>query len=787
MFHTLSNVFFTKRNSLITFTIWLWTAPVSASELLVTVLQKGTGDPVGGATVVLKSNGSYTTTNNKGIAQFEFITPVSADKLDDIKILNPGYETLEQVLVAGQDEVQFYLSPNLAELEGLEVVEDRTVEKVSKVVLSSQELRSAPGSQGDPIKVLQTLPGVVTTGGSGSGQVYMRGSESQENIYWANRLPIGYLYHWGGQQSVINPALVSDFNVFLGGFPVEYGDYLGGAIDVKLRAPEKDRIHTNLHLGTYESSFLIEGPLGSAENESEVTDSFYLAARRSYLDLLFSPQKLTELAGGDTQNVILQVPQFYDAQALYRHETDKGYIDLQYFTARDQLKLVLNDTLVTDPETAGDLAFDISSQTIGLNWEQQWTDSFSQHLTAGVNTNSQYFQIGSDPYGDPYFTDLETKSYFFDPTLDWQLNDKESMTIGLDMGRIDIPIELYISAPPSNAAPNPGGFTAQPKYKVTRKLSATNVAPYVKYQKQWSERWKTSMGLRYVDIWADQGRNVAIYTQKDFSPRISTEYQLSENTLLLASWGDYFQLPQGFQQLADFGNPQLQFIRAEHRILGIEQKLNDIWNVKVEAYHKPMRDLVVGVEGTTPPNNFLNQGEGVAYGLDIFLKRKYENRKLGWFSYSYARSKRTDLNTGITSRFAGDQPHTFTAVWGQPFTDDKGNDSAWDWGVKLQLRSGKPYTPIKGRVQETGTGRWLPVYADYNSGTLPPYGKLDVRFSKEVLYDTWKMKYVFDIQNVTFRQNVSGYDYEDDFSNFNNPTVVSNDIFLPFFGIEAEF
>jgi len=748
-----------------------------AETLNITVLQMGTGDAVDGATVVLKNNAVYDTTNAKGEVSLDII-PMA----DELKVLSPGYDTLLQTVEETTSELTLYLVPNLAELEGLEVVEDRKSEKVSKVVLSKQELLQAPGSQGDPIKVLQSLPGVVSAASSGAGQVYMRGSETQENIYWVNELPVSYLYHWGGLNSVINPALVSDFNVFLGGFPVEYGDFLGGAVDIKLRAPKKDRIHANLHLGTYESSFLVEGPVGDAG-----TDSFYLAARRSYIDLLFSPDAFSKLGGSDTKNSFVLVPRFYDAQALYRHETDKGYIDAQYFAASDQLELLLNDAAIRDPQAAGALRVDTSSETFGINWKQQWNDDWNQHVTAGFVNSSQYFQIGTDPYGSPYYTDIVGHNMFVRPSVQWQTSANANATFGIQAQRIDFPINLYIAAPTNNAAPNPGGFTGATKYKVKRNLTATNYSPYVKYERQWNERWKTSMGLRYSDVWAEQGANAPITSQQSFSPRVSAEYAWSDDTTLLMSWGDYFQLPRGFQMLADFGNPQLQFTRAEHRILGIEHQLDDIWSLKVEGYHKPMRDLVVGIEGASPPNNFLNQGKGVAYGADVFIKRTYDNRKLGWLSYSYARSKRTDLNTGITSRFAGDQPHTITAVWGQPFTDDDGKPTAWDWGLKLQLHSGQPYTPVVGRVQEPGTGRWLPVYAEYNSSRLPPYGKLDVRFSREVLANTWKLKLVFDIQNITFRQNVSSYKYEDDWSDFSNPKPVSFDFFLPFFGIEAEF
>jgi len=756
-------------------------AETFANDLSVIVLQKGTGDPIEGATVVLKANKAYTTTNQDGLASFELLRPVSNEKLDNLKVLNQGYHTLEEIIEPNLKTITFYLSPNLVALEGLEVVENRTVEKVSKVILSAKELRGAAGTQGDPIKALQSLPGVVASNGSSSGQVYMRGSDSRENIYWANNLPVSYLYHWGGLNSVLNPTLVSDFNVFLGGFPVEYGDFLGGAVDIKLRAPKKDRLHTSLHLGTYESSFLIEGPI--TEN-----NSFYLAARRSYIDLLFSPSSLSKLAGGDGKNQLVLIPQFYDMQALYRHETDKGYVDFQYFNAGDKVELLLNDAAIRDPDLVGAFKIDLKSETYGLNWEQQWNSSLSQHVTAGVVNSSQYLQVGTDPYGSPYFTNIVSHNYFIRPSLDWQHHENATTTFGIDLGKIDLPIELYISAPPdNNTPPTPGGFTSQPKYKVKRNVTATNYAPYIKQQHQWNDKLKTSVGLRYTSTWADQSKNIPIYKEQAFSPRLNVEYQLNDDTLLLASWGDYFQRPRGFQQLAEFGNPTLRFTRAEHRILGVDRKLSDIWDLKVEVYHKPMRDLIVSIQNSGPPDNYLNQGKGSAYGLDIFLKRKYENRKLGWFSYSYARSKRTNQNTGITSIFSGDQPHTFTAVWGQPFTDNEGNDSPWDWGIKLQAHSGLPYTPVVGRVQETGTGRWLPVYGGYNSSRLPMYAKLDVRFSKDVLYDTWKIKYVFDIQNVTFRQNISDFDYADDFSNYANPDVVSSDIFLPFFGIEAEF
>lgn len=117
---------------------------VAAENLSVTVLEKGSGDPIEGATVVLGQTGEYDVTNSKGIIVFEDIDPVS-----QLKILNSGHETLETTLDQKLKTFTFYLYPISVEGEALEVVEDRVQEKVSKITLVKEELRRVPGTAGD--------------------------------------------------------------------------------------------------------------------------------------------------------------------------------------------------------------------------------------------------------------------------------------------------------------------------------------------------------------------------------------------------------------------------------------------------------------------------------------------------------------------------------------------------------------------------------------------------------------------------------------------------------------
>lgn len=184
-----------------------------------------------------------------------------------------------------------YLAPLAVEGEGLEVIGERVAEKGSRVALAREELRRALGSQGDPLKVFQSLSGIVggQEVGAGTGVMYVRGSNASDNAVWFNRLPVGYRYHWGGLQSTIDPDLVQDFNMFLGGFPVEYDDRLRGVVDERLRPPKKDRLHQTYRIGTHASAFLLEGPINA-------NDSYYVAGRRSYIDFLMTPEQFSDVA-----------------------------------------------------------------------------------------------------------------------------------------------------------------------------------------------------------------------------------------------------------------------------------------------------------------------------------------------------------------------------------------------------------------------------------------------------------------------------------------------------------
>ncbi len=751
---------------------WAFNTGINADEINITIKERGTGVVIEGAYVVINDEQFVKNTNDKGQANFKDI-----NENDKIKIVAPGFQDLLTEYTAGNLIFSLYLYPQVVQGIGFEVTERRIKEKVSKISLSKSELINAPGSQGDPLKVITSLPGIVESSES-SSKVYMRGSDENDNSVWVNNAPVGYLYHFGGFHSTINPSLVEDINIFLGGFPVEYGDKLGGVIDVKLRAPRNDRQRYKFDISTISASMIAEGPVSKDSD-----DSYYVAFRRSYIDLLFSPAQLNKQFGDDDPDAdqITTVPRYFDSQMLYRHKLDKGYIDSYIFAAADKLSVDLIASAKSDPELAGETFSSQEFQTIGLTLVKPWNATTNFVMPLALYHSKNIFRIGRDPFGDPYFVNFEVNTLFWQPELEHRLNKTDSVSYGYSLSLSQIPVDLNISRPPSERDID-FNLTDLKKYRLKSNVYLSSSAPYIKYRKKWSDSITTITGLRYSDIQVRQGLR-----ETQLSPRATIEYRYNPDTLLTATWGKYVQVPPGAEIVNGFGNPNLKITKAEHRILGVEYKITPKYSIKTEVYDKPLTDLVVSIDDNDPPDNYSNEGKGRAYGIDIFIKRKAEKRRLGWLSFSASKSTRTDLRTGITRDFSGDIPLSVTAVWGQPFS---GSWNKWDWGVKAKLKSGTPYTAVIARnrlISGDPTSRWVAQYAEFNSARTPNYFKMDLRLTRTVLFKESTLKYYFDLQNVTFSKNITGYDYGNEFEKIDNPDKITGIGFFPFFGVEVDF
>jgi len=658
----------------------------------------------------------------------------------------------------------------------------------SEIQLNIVELKGVAGTQGDPLGAVKTLPGVLTANGGGGRQpgFYVRGSNVNDNLIWVDGLPVGYIYHFGGLYSVLNPDLIDRFQTYLGGFAVEYGDRLGGVVDVQTRKPNSDELSQIYQIGFYDSSARVEGP--TSENGSA-----FFAIRRSYIDL-FLPQ--TGKLSSDSENTYTQFPQFWDLQGKYRHELADGFVDVSLYMADDELGFLIQDeeAKLRDPAFLGALGSQRAFQTFGVRWQKSLTPDIEQQIRTGVLLTQNQFNIGTQQAGDArpgdsYGFEQNGKTWFLLPQWTW-FQDENAWKAGVDLYRYDFAIAGYIGQPCREGQPDCRltGWQAQ---DIQQDFRGYQAAGYIELNRPITERLYLTLGLRSSHY------DYAASPYHETSPRLLLEYDWADNVVLSASWGRYVQLPQGNEISKTLGNPNLVMTEAEHRILGIKYEWNSVWSSQFEVYQKPMKKLVVagGLD------NFTNSGEGLAQGLDILIKRKWQDGAYGWLSYSYLQSERSVKNNPDADRlFDGDQPHTLNLVWSQPFG---GSWSNWTWGTSLQLQSGRPFTPIIGReylAMDSGQAcsasdtlcYWRPIYADkVNSDRLPVNARLDLSMERKYKYSGWDLDVRFELLNVGALlwpdSAVVDYEYEPDYSNYNNPKKVQGFPFLPSFSVRGNF
>ncbi len=652
------------------------------------------------------------------------------------------------------------------EVIGNPVTESLLLQDSNQISLSADEVINLPGSGDDPLRALDNLPGINQ---SGDG-VYMHGSSTRDNKLLVDQLSLPYLYHYGDTLSLINKDILAGYDVYPSGFAAVYGNRLGGVIDIKLRDPaSQSGIQQRLHLGTYDASYFIEGAISEA-------DSGYFSLRRSHLDLL--------LSGASVDGVdFIQFPKFIDSVGRWRHRLDNGEINTTFIASKDQLVFDLGEEAVdADKALIGRLESTQSFFTLGSQYRSQINDQYShntslRYLQAYSQVKIGQQQAGDPEPGQPYHFDFTIKEYAFKPVLYWDIEENSELEIAFDSIRGRALISGYISAP-SDERSDPGDtLTQSPKFQLDEDLDYIAIGGSISFSSQWSDVLNTRIGLR--------GETFRLYQRQiraPGSPRLSASYQLSEDLKLTASYGIYYQAPQGYELAEPLGNPDLEYQRAEHRTLGLQARINDDWSAQMAIYQKPMSSLVVE---TGDQRNYNNQGSGEARGFDLFIKRRPADRKLDWISYSWSQSTRINHNTGLRRPFDGDQTHTLVWVHQQPFN---GSWSDWQWGFKLKSHSGRPFTPVIAREARSldpatdcqGDGAtegcyWSPIYAAQNSDRLPAYFNIDLSMNKAVKTAAHRYDLKLEILNASelIYQSIDEYEYGEDYENIDNPKQVS--------------
>jgi TonB family protein len=176
--------------------------PPTRGELEGKLFIEGTDTPLAGAEIVITlpyGRELRVTSDASGSFKFPELLPGKYQ----VKIQASGYEPVvsEEDVVAGEAvEVKYRLA---APSEGIEITVkgERPPREVTRRTLERREINRIPGTSGDALRSIQSLPGVARPPGI-AGLLIVRGSAPQGTAYFVDGSDVPLIYHFGGIPSV---------------------------------------------------------------------------------------------------------------------------------------------------------------------------------------------------------------------------------------------------------------------------------------------------------------------------------------------------------------------------------------------------------------------------------------------------------------------------------------------------------------------------------------------------------------------------------------------------------
>ena len=733
------------------------------------VINKLTQKPIGNVNVQLdgSSKGAVTDTNGAfritGAALRAYnlsfsIVGYKPEKLFNI-ILNAGNESF----------INIELTPDVKDLKEVVVkTNKRTVRAatletpLSTQRLTSEEIKSNPGSNFDISKVIQTLPGVGggQQGGGFRNDIIIRGGGPNENVFYLDGIEIPVLNHFqtqgsaGGPQGMLNVSFIEDVKLSSSAFDARYDNTLSSVFQFKQRNGNPNKLQGNVRLSATELAATFEGPL--AKNNKT---TFIASARRSYLQLLFSAIDLPIR------------PNYWDFQTKISHQIDKkttlsfiglGAIDEFSFApikkATPEKLYILNSNPIINQW----------NYTIGFNLKRLIDNGF---INLAISRNS--FDNNIVQYED------NTKKLAAEQTLSYQSRESENK-IRLDVNKIFNGWKLAYGGVAQLAEYSNNTFNIIRKglrdtsgNVVQQGVSVNFVSPlknfwrygaFVQLGKRFFDnRFGVSAGVRTdMNSFSTDGNNGL----QTLSPRVSVSYVIADKWTANASVGRYFKVPSytilGFaDNSGKLVNKAAKYQQSNHYTAGVEYLPNDGLRFTAEGFYKRYSNVPISVRnGISLANlgtdfNILGNeavstgGKGSAVGIELFAQKKLTNRFLGIFSYTYYRSRYSGINNEMVAS-SWDNKHLLSMTMGYKFNRN------WELGLKFRYQGGAPYTPydeIASRLNYLSLGQGVFNYSKLNTQRLAAFNASDIRIDKKWNFKKTTIDLFLDVTNWYLSRN----------------------------------
>ncbi|MEN9354830.1 MAG: hypothetical protein RL318_2155 [Fibrobacterota bacterium] len=650
---------------------------------------------------------------------------------------------------------------------------------VGQEKVTIQTIKRMPGlAEPDVMRAVQALPGVVTSSDF-STKVYVRGSNSDQNLVLFDNAVVYNPAHLGGLFSTFLSDATGGLDFYKGGYDARYGNRLASVLLVSSKAGGWDADSAKAKDTWFKGATRITVVSGSAEVEGRQGEfNWVLAGRRTWIDAMLWSAKKLELTDFSLDY------KFWDAQGSAAWGRGPDSVRVSAYSGRD--------ALVADP-----LSLDWGNLVVPVNVRYRLGDGLTWLGTVSRSTFDQNVDVtGAFHFGNS----IKTTSTRHE--LQWDVTRKNQISGGYEYSDYDA---LFIQQRLATGA------------QTTDSSVTSSHGVWLQDRVQLGSVTLTG-GLRSQ-----------YYTGKSawtFDPRLTASWAPTEDWRVDGHVGMYHQ-PITSLRMADIEMPTEFWYPIQGPMAipvsvmtsaGVERANLTDWKLRagMEVYSKQMEDLPLyynrataseqAADSSSPSAlaNSFTTAQGWAMGAEWKLAKE-DGWWTGSLSYSLAWSAihqdpyTTSLGTTVFDPYWADwdQRSTFKAN-GEILWKGPSGKSLWSHPVpgryfrssfQLNYNSGHPYTgthdyyAVANATQDYPTTYLRP--SDHNGLFYPNYLRLDVTPVDIGRTGVWR--FYWTILNLTNHKNVLTINYD----NSKSPPLEKRTYQFPllpiFLGYEREF
>lgn len=652
-------------------------------------------------------------------------------------------------------------------------VEATPIETKPRHTLGGRFIRSATGSGGDPLRVLNHLPSVGVLNDF-VGVLSVRGGGPEDNLYYFDRLPLGYPYHLLGIISVVNADVIENIEVYPGGFGAEFGADSQAVINIHSRTKTDTRFDGTANLNFVYSQAFFEGNIGER-------GYWYAFGRRSYMGPLFELlPRLFEIE----EDRVIEVPSFwsYQGKAVYQLNNTHRLV-VNTIGAYDSGELNFTEDEVSNSDLRGPLSSNNPFDSQGIHLYSEKQDVFTSIVSLTRSFSGTALQFG-EGYS---YRDAQSVYALRGDLKSWVKYPKTLLESGFVLSNLPTSLISVGSRPPEEGDPDYDfrlkqdgekilTDTSKSLHRLEGYLQATQDLPSPPYTDFYATVGLRANYFNLIDDFSLQPRGLLGVTLGPNFENTDQFHLLPVNLRFM--YGNYVQNPQLYQAVLGKENPELTSSLARHYVVALEKDLTPLsTKIKIAGYYKDLRDMITY---NISERRYQNQRTGYVKGVEISLDQKIGDAFQSWISYAYTISKRQDSPKDDERFYMYNTPHVMTI--GMNYQSDR-----WEFGANWQYKSGVLYSPLLDREPYTNpftkNKTWLPIYGD--PAREAAYHRLDLRFHFSFLnIGRLKGGFTAELWNAYNRTNILQVRYD---GNYTKEVRITQLPIVPFFAVTLEF